>query len=107
MVSERTPQPERAASYGHDRGFLSLRLSRSAIRHGMAGAVGGFLVFLLLEGMGRAAGLQDSGISDSDYDAWRVNVFAVGITFGVVVTALLAGSAEWWSGSRARILSSA
>jgi pSer/pThr/pTyr-binding forkhead associated (FHA) protein len=82
------------------------RLSSNAFRQGLAGALGGFLVFLVLEALGSAAGLQ-SGYANDDYDAWRVNVFLVGGLFGAVVTALLAAASEWWSGSQTRIVGAA
>jgi pSer/pThr/pTyr-binding forkhead associated (FHA) protein len=71
------------------------------LRRALAGAAGGFLVFLLLELNGRAADL--SGARSGDYDAWRGSAFLLGTTFGGIVTAALAAGEEWHSGSALRV----
>ena len=72
-------------------------------RQTLAGAAGGFLVFLLLESMQRASSLQGGNGQIADGDSWRGSVLLVGGLFGSLVTGLLVVSDELFSGSARRV----
>jgi pSer/pThr/pTyr-binding forkhead associated (FHA) protein len=86
------------------RAGLAGRVAGSALaRQGLAGAAGGFLVFLLLELAQRASDIGGGEARSPDFAAWRGNVFLVGALFGGLVTAFLAVTDAWSSGSRVRM----
>jgi pSer/pThr/pTyr-binding forkhead associated (FHA) protein len=67
------------------------------LRQGLAGALGGFLVFLLLEPVRRASGWGRAGVFDGLNDP-----FLPGILVGGIITCLLVAADEWAMGSPAR-----
>ena len=87
-------------------------LGSSAVRRqGLAGGLGGFLVFILLEPAYAAAGWQEStlfGASESTFREWLPalgdagSLFLPGMLFAALVTGLLVLADDWATGYRAR-----
>ncbi len=73
-------------------------LRQAVLRQAIAGAIGGFLVFLLLEPVRRAGGGYGADLFDGISD-----LYMPGILFGGIVTALLVGAEELFSGSLLRL----
>lgn len=73
-------------------------LRQAVLRQGIAGAVAGFLVFLLLEPVRRAGGWDSNDL----FDGIR-HIYLPGVMFGAVITAVLVAAEELFSGSLLRL----
>lgn len=73
-------------------------LRHAVLRQAAAGAIGGFLVFILLEPVRRAGGGYGADLFDGISD-----LYMPGILFGGIVTALLVAAEELFAGSWLRL----